>query len=166
MSVWEYRCYASVSWKQAEDHFLVAKPGWARFSSLSLALFIPLFLVPIVTQIVDYEYRNFRQRERKRQSEEKEAERLRSILFPFFTEEAQFFVGPRYPWMEKKEQKVSQNDIGSIAYHLKGVIYAICSFIKKKPAVKLTDDKIDFSKSLIASGGPIPNWYVRNLMYG
>ncbi len=164
MNIWENECHRTVDWKLLEDHFLVEKPGWARFSELVLVLFVAPLLVAVAGGIAVQEYGIWRKRHQERREEEEEAEVLRSMLFPFG--EAELFVGPRYHWMEKKDKKVSRNDIKALGDHLKGVIYAICSFIRRKPAVKITEDKIDFSKPLIASGGPIPNWYTRNLMYG
>lgn len=155
MNIWEYECHKTVDWSEVQTHYLVMK---TVISSPVIEIIVPSVLGPFIGAAIAKIWGHF---ERHR-GEKREAKRLSSILFPF--EEAQAFVGPRYPWMKKKE--VSQNDLKAIGYHLKGLIYAICSFARRKPIVRVKEDKIDFAKPLFSSGGPIPNWYTRNVMYG
>lgn len=181
-SIWDKKCYEPVSWdeigQEGSTHYIhpvgdtalvlnqkkekIAKKAiiGGGIVGTSLALFeviYPLFGVvsaAISAGILIYDSINEQERRR--------IEEVYNELFPI-KGRGYIGVGEREPWMNSAE-KLSLYDIGSTGHIVEGIAHGFSLFRAKPKEVK--DIKIDLKDNLYMAGGPIPNAYSRNVLYG
>jgi hypothetical protein len=166
--VWKLPCHQGVEWERVKKEVFLLERSLPHFSNPEpTTVLIGLCFVvleEITVGLIRDSFKEIYGKVKKNFEERRELRNIRKNLFPFFIA-ADLFVGTRYPWFDEVERKVSPRDLKSIGGVIDGFISTLCSLINKKPSTKLIQGKVDFLRNLIAVGGPIPNWYVRNLMY-
>lgn len=182
-NIWDKKCYETVSWdeieKEGSSHHIyylgdttismekktvkTAKTAivGSGIVGIGLALFgviNPLLGVVSAAISAGIEiYDSINEPERRR------IEEVYNELFPI-KGKGYIGVGEREPWMDSAE-KLSLYDIGSTAHIIEGIAYGF-SLFKAQPKEVKNIKIIDFKNNLYMAGGPIPNAYSRNVLYG
>lgn len=148
-------CHATVPWSEVEP-ILVQR---SRRGSFFLE-FGSLFASIIGQRVLKAGESKIKQRLEER-GEEIGAD-LRELT-PFINH-ADFFVGDRHDW---KHHGIGFGD-EKIIKHMTDAFYKMNVHLAGEgpKSVDETSTEADFSRHLVSIGGPIPNWYFRNLMYG
>jgi hypothetical protein len=183
---WERPCYDTVNWSVVEDDsnllYRVKEGSW----TLSLVSTV----VGSVTANLMEPWIKQKLQQRRQQPEEEVTELVTQLemLVPFVNH-ADVFLGRRRPWIHEKLSDLKAflgeaanlgDDIYDDMDHLgtyssnellQTLDFLISTNIALNDAGPTdvftdTDATVDFSGDLIAVGGPIVNFYTRNLMYG
>lgn len=169
-SVWNYPCHRGVEWEEVKKEVFLLERTMPQFSNpepILIGVIIGLGILALeeaTKGLIRAAFRELYGKAKKSREERRKLKVLRKELFLDFLG-TDMFVGVRYPWFEKPEQRLSRRDLGSLRGIMEGFIYTLCSLIRKKPSIKKIEDRVDFARNLVVIGGPIPNWYTRNLMY-
>lgn len=84
-----------------------------------------------------------------------------------FSANAEFVLGPRYDWVA--DGAVSLRDLAVTVRLIEFFLEANIHLTGEPPTdVRrlAVEPEIDYSRNVISVGGPVPNWYTRNVMYG
>lgn len=174
---WEQKCYEHVDWTEIklENGHLIQYLGDSTTSNdkkgkiikeglkvgaevgvpVALAVISPLYGAASKAAIEFYK----RYDENKRKS----IEELYNTVFQLKKERSFIGTGERETWMDSTK-KVNLNDIAAGQF-IKGLTCAFSSVGAKPKEVKSTKN-MDFKYNLYLVGGPIPNAYTRNVLYG
>lgn len=167
MRVWELPCHSEVPVEALGDHKLVQsyiqikdRLEDPRLRAIEVLIGIITPLLTLGSEIVATIDAFVRKERGPRRAPEAVHE-----IFPFG--DADLFVGRRYPW---RDDARSLNDLKSLRPLFFGKIAAsLYKFLGRRIGdimVSPDDRPIDLSRALVSAGGPIPNYYARNLMYG
>lgn len=187
---WGDPCYDSVAWQRVTEDsnllYRVEDGSWAlTFVSTVIAGTAGTIAYETLEPLVQ---RKLRERRSRPAGEMNERVAQLEDLLPFVGT-ADVFLGQRRPWMADKLRGVGEylNDIGDrsedelydidhIAGYSANELLQTLDFListnlalhDEGPVGVFSDStlEVDFSRDLIAIGGPIPNYYTRNLMYG
>lgn len=183
---WDDPCYETVSWPVVEDDsnllYRVEEGSWTlSLVSTMVGGVAANMMEPWVKQKL---------RQRRQRSDENVAELVTQleILVPFVNH-ADVFLGRRRPWIQEKLSDLGAflsevaelgddvyDDIDHLGtYSSNELLQTLDFLVSTNVAINGTgptdvftdtDAAVDFSGDLIAIGGPITNYYTRNLMYG
>ena len=169
-AIWEFPCHQGVEWKDVEKEVFLLQRTTPLFGNPDPVLTTVLIGLGILVLeeatagLIRTAFKELYGKIKRSREERQKLRILRKRLFPFFLG-ADTFVGVRYPWFATTEKRLSIRDLQAAGGVMQGVLYTICSLIRRKPPIAIIQDKVDLAGNLIAIGGPIPNWYTRNLLY-
>jgi hypothetical protein len=148
-------CHATVPWRKVEPILIQRSRRGSFFLEVG-----SLFLSIVGPRILESGESKIQQRLEERGEEI--GSDLRELA-PFINH-ADFFVGARHDW---EEHGIGFGD-EKIIRHMVDAFYQMnVQLAGEGPkSVDKTSTVVDFSRHLVSVGGPIPNWYFRNLMYG
>lgn len=100
--------------------------------------------------------------ERMQRSGDPSIEDLRELVS--FFENAHCFVGYRERWDEDILSENDKNALTQMVDNLDEIVNGNAS--REYKYGRIVGEPVDFTKNLICYGGPVANWYTRNLLYG
>ena len=178
ISIWDKRCYESVNWNETVDAMsphcvyslgdstLADKKRKGEIIKVGAEIAIPAILAvisPLYGIISAGLSASIAIYERYETSEKRRIEEVYNEIFPI-KGKSNIGIGEREPWMIS-DKKLNRYDIGAVGYILEGIAYGF-SLVQAKPKEVKERKIVDFKNNLYVAGGPVPNAYSRNVLYG
>lgn len=155
--MWNQECHTTVPWGEV-DGILVQR---SRRGSLIFEIASPVLgalgsaAAPVVLQ-------RLRRRREVEYDDEFQAD-LEEVV-PFITR-ADFFVGSRHHW--DADDQIGPGDAQVVDLLTDFFTSLTIQVTQTYPSeISEVSEAVAFDRHLVSLGGPIPNWYSRNLMYG
>lgn len=168
-NIWKYRCHAKVNWNDVASE---TEPV-TRTEYGSIIVEHTIFALRILDSptVRDAAKRSARLPEHiqewRNRNDKPLPEDIEAVVG--FARETEFFVGYRQNWLpesrSKKDEAGAENLVrflNEMLPYLDGVERDDITYDTIVPGAEM----VDFERNLISVGGPVANWYTRNLLYG
>lgn len=155
--MWDQACHSTVPWEEVGG-ILVQR---SRRGSLIFEIATPVLsgfgsaAAPIIIEKL---------RENSDNNHDESFQTNLEEVLPFITQ-SDFFVGNRHHW--SSDDPIGPKDKEVIELLTEFFTQLNIEIMQTEPSeVTEVDETVEFDRHLVSLGGPIPNWYSRNLIYG